>query len=246
MRGLGRADSCKNLAEAADLQDLASGLVQARHSTGGRSRSPKRGPRRIRSGGDLHEPAHRSLSPNRSCLSSLSPKSSKAKKSMRRQVSFGSKCYEEIPKTLEEEKNDIWYDKSELKDLRKKVKKLAKKGKELDNETESEDCYRGLEPYVKQYQKQKNDDAEPDEKEKCNQVLLELTELQLSPVPQSDPEKRKSQELKRMAQDFLEKFAEQSTKTAAEDEAEARAIYLESMDAEQVSKCFQQQRARGA
>lgn len=145
---------------------------------------------------------------------------------MRRQVSFGSKCYEEIPKAEEEEKTIIWYDKSELKDLRKQVKKLARKG--LENE--SEDCWRGLEPYVQQYEKKKS--GSPSDQEQCNQLLLEAQAVAVT-------EKRKSEELKKLASQFISQFSEQGAKAAAEDEAEARAIYLETMDSEQVSACFQ-------
>ena len=207
-----------------ELEKMASSLRKSRNSTGNvRSMSPRRGPRRVKSGGDVHEPAHRSLSPCRSCLS---PCPDKKKKGMRRQVSFGTKCYEDIPKAEEAEKNIIWYDKAELKDLRKQVKKLARKG--LENE--SEDCWRGLEPYVVQYQNKKSNDGSPSEIEKCKQLLLDA---------QVEKEKRKSEELKKMAQDLLNRFSEQGAKVAAQDEAEARAIYLETMDSEQVTKCFE-------
>lgn len=207
-RGLRRAESVSN----------GTGIQRIRRSkTTDGSRTPRirQAPRRVMSlASPACEPKHHILAPRRSSFRSSSEKPS-------RRVSFGESAISVVPKSPEDAKHDIWYDQKELRKLRKRTGKMVEEGPtELDK---TEDCWRGLETFARQEEERKADIVSDMEQYKL--ILLVL-------------QKKNCNDLQLLQQQFLSRFTEQGTKAAAEDAAEAFAIYSETMEAEQVQEFF--------
>ena len=164
----------------------------------------------------------------------------------RRRVSFGGSVSNDVPKlhTTSEEKKEMWYNQSELRKLQRTVKKIVRQEVTLD---ETEDCWRGLETYVRQHQASLDTDVVSDQ-DTCNQIILQLQQHQQNqghnsrdknegeqPPVLSD---RASRDLQTSAQRLLRRAMRSSKKQAAQDALEAHAIYLETMDSQQVQSCF--------
>jgi len=181
----------------------------------------------------LSEPAHYSLFPRRSSLSSQND-STTSKGMPQKRVSFTKADFNQVPmlNLSEAEKNEIWYNDKELSKLRRKVAKQVRKGEEKLDETQ--DCWRGLESYVKQFAA--FDDCE-NETEECNKIILQL-QKELSVAETSAAAGHSINDLQGKAQDFLRKAMTEGAQQAAQDAAEAHAIYMETMDSKQVQACF--------
>lgn len=199
----------------------------------------RRAPRRVATmNTKLCEPSHYSLAPHRS---SLTTSRGSASGMPRKRVSFEKAAFNQVPmlNLSEAEKNEIWYNDKELSKLRKGVRKLVRKGQEKLDETE--DCWRGLESYVKQFAD--CDDDSQNESEECNKLILQL-QKQLSVAGTAG---NSVDDLKTKAQDFLQRAMKEGATQAAQDAAEAHAIYMETMDSKEVQACFRGSvMARGA
>lgn len=139
-------------------------------------------------------------------------------------MSFGEFNQIPIPHDTEHHKNDVWYNDKELRTLRKKVEKLVRKGEgKLD---QNQDCWRGLEAYVKQLSAS-NDAIE------CNQIILKLQNKV------SEQDDGISVDLRDKAATLLRKALREGARHAAQDAAEAHAIYMETMSSEELKVSFQ-------
>ena len=192
----------------------------------------------------LSSPSHHTLAPRRS---SMAPSFSATQtpfdeQKTKRRVSFGgSDATNHVPKlhSTSQEKKEMWYDTRELNTMRRKIKAIIRQEAELD---ETEDCWRGLETFVKRHHSSLTQTSEQEDTT-CNQIILQLQQQKAAfDCHGMDDESR--EDLQSSAQRLLHRATRTGNKQAAQDAAEALAIYMETMDSEQVRACFQS--ARGA
>jgi len=183
-----------------------------------------------------------------------------------RRVSFGGHYSNPIP-TLDsfspEEVNSMWYDRRELNELRQKLRQIIRQERILD---ETQDCWRGLEVFVKQQERKSGLSTSENDQELYTQVILQLAQMQTEVAAvkrrmstdytdndgrDDDTGTRFLQEhhlqQQKVSQDSMIRFAKKLLRKArrmgkdqaAQDAAEAHAIYLETMDADLVHTHFQ-------
>ena len=128
----------------------------------------------------------------------------------------------------EEEKETIWYNKKEITKLQKQVKKIILNKADLD----PEDTNRGLEYHVAQHRReQAASEGRPDTFTRNKQKLLAAA--------RANNKRRNKTDIESLAHKFNHDAILQCEMLGALDTAEAYSIYLETMDAELVNKCFQ-------
>jgi len=183
----------------------------------------------------------------------------KRRSRMPRVVSFGESsvnCVERLHDDSKDSKQRLYYDSIEIRKMQKSVKKIVKAGVLLDDR---EDSMRGLELYTKQYQSKTT--TKLTEQQKFQNVILKLHQLGrkativLTDDNQDDSEHdatlRRSapaliatgsdeKELTLCARQLLRRAVSTGRIQADKDAQEAHAIYLETMDCEQVQAIFGQ------
>lgn len=162
-------------------------------------------------------------------------------------------CISHVPKwhdETEEDKKNVWYDKKELRRLQRRLIKVVRQEVPMD---ETEDCWRGLESYVKKHEaSQSGANVALSDQERRNQMILRLQQVDVladssSEASSSHHEDEQKEELRSSAETLLRKAMSHGTKQAEQDAKEAHAIYMETMDdSEQVRSCFRAPSARGA
>ena len=242
----------------------------SRSPMGGRRRGT---PRRVTMDHNLNTnlctPSHHTLAPRRSSLTAsksfdsllVREKAPKTRPKYKKSVSFGGEegsmiCISHVPKwhdETEEDKKNVWYDKKELRRLQRRLIKIVRQEVPMD---ETEDCWRGLESYVKKHEASQSGEANVglSDQERRNQIILRLQhEKRAQPLVDSSEESSShteeaetKEELLSSAETLLRKAMSYGTKQAEQDAEEAHAIYMETMDSEQVRSCFLTSSARGA
>ena len=158
-----------------------------------------------------------------------------------RVVSFGDSITSPIPKRsayTKAERKSLWYSSKELHTLRKSVDKVLQDESELD---ESQDCWRGLEYWKAQQQRD-----ESGEELQSKVVMLHL--MQASRDNQNKKKKKNRGEGELSLDDCkdLESLGKylngdairSASQRAAQDLVEAYSIYLETMEVEEVDSSF--------
>ena len=188
----------------------------------------------------LSSPAHHTMAPRRSSLTGSSGMATTAHhhhtKAPRR-VSFGgSDAINHVPKLHcnPEDKRDMWYDTQELNEIRRKIREIIRHERELD---EDEDCWRGLEVYIKKHENRLSRIS--GQEDTCNQIILELQRLKVAAACSGESRDEETREdLQFSAELLLESATRVGNNQAAKDAVDALAIYMEDMDSEEVRACF--------